>query len=273
VRIAKFKLTADEASGGGLMLFRELELVPVAPPPEAHDGNAKLAKARETFVREFRVHAQPAVRNYREKLARLEELARRANDTDAVVRIREERVLLQTPDKLALNTGADPAGVPVTLEVNDSFNCQFSGDTALDGARSHLTKLRPAGSASVTWRLPASNVGSGTYTVQVRGRLPAKSGGTASLAARGEANKPAGTPLKVVVDPDATAESRPKRPAGAAPLPADAVTEAGPLVIARGAETLTLSVESLKHADGGLMDLSGITLVRTGDAPGTAGTP
>jgi len=49
--------------------------------------------------------------------------------------------------------------------------------------------------------------------------------------------------------------------------------EAGKLVIGKGAETLVLTVTGLTHPDGSLMDLSHLTLTRTGDVPAAKTTP
>jgi hypothetical protein len=277
-RIAKFRLTAEEAGSKGLMQFRQIELVPTTPPADTGEGIARLAKARETFEKEFRAQSQIATTRYREALNALEEQALRVKDTDALVRVRDEKTRLRSPEKLALGTVDETrsASVPIPLDLGSSFKVQYRGEITLDSTRTSLTKLRPAGSASITWRLPASNVGSGTYTVEIRGRVPIVGGGTATLAAFGASSMPAGAPLKIVVDPVASPGARNKKPAeGLKPPEAEdrTVEPGGSLVIGKGAEILTLTVTSLTHSDGWLMDIAGITLVRTGEATSDPDAP
>jgi hypothetical protein len=265
-RIAEFKLTAEEAGPDGLMRFRELELVPVPPPGAAENGAAPLTAAREVFEKQFRSQTQATTNRYRDSLSALEQQALRAKDTDAVVRVREEKLRLQHPAKLALGTADETAAqsVPVTLGVGNGFNCQYRGEITLDSTRTSLTKLRPAGAATITWRLPAFSVASGTYRVELRGRVPANGGGTATLAAFGPSNAASGTPLKLTVESLATPEAARRKPedGAAAPAPAERPVAAGVMVIGKGAETLALTVSSLTHADGWLLDLSAVTLTR-----------
>lgn len=270
--LAKFKLAADEAGKLGLMHFKNIELVPMPPPSvSATEGEQELAKARELFDKEFRTQTQAASTRYRDALTQLEQQFRH-KDTDALVRVRDEKTkLIRSPEQLAL--GSDDAATasvpPIRLDATNTLGCQFRGDIRPDAARSILTNLRPAGSAAVTWRLAAYNVGSGIYRVTIKGRVPLLCGGTATLTASGPANTPAGKPLNIVVEPLVTIESRVKKPTPGVTQPAagNRDVDAGALVVEKGAETLTLAVTGLTHVDGSLMDVACLTLTRTGDVP------
>lgn len=279
-RIAKFRLTADEARPEGLMHFRNLELVPCAAPVPVTDGAARLAKAREVFEKEIRgiITASSATTRYAARLAALESEAVKAKDFDAQVRVREEKArLAEAPEKLALATADDPVleTRPITLETTNSFKCQFRGEVRPDSSRTSLTGLRPAGTATITWRLAACNVGSGTYDVAIKGRVPVNGGGLATLAAFGPANAAAGPVLEFKVKPVVSPEGRNKKPEeGTSPPAAENRTEQpGRIVIGKGAETLTLTVTGLVHKDGSLMDIASLTLTRTGSATPAKSAP
>ncbi len=269
--LAKFKLTAEEAARNGLMRFRGLELVPVPPPPPASSGEARLAKAREQFNKDFRGQTQAANNHYRETLTLLEQQARRGNDTDTVVRVREEKnTLASNPEQLAMG---DPAGASrtatVVLEAGTSFRSFFRGEVMFDPVHKWFTKLRPANTGSISWRLPAYNVPSGKYSVQIKGRVPLNGGGQATLGAFATGGTAAGPPVKVEVKPVVSPENRGKKtgPNGEVFAPEARLLEVGTVIIGKGAETLTLTVTGLTHADGWLMDLTKVTLTRTGDLP------
>lgn len=280
-RLARFRLTADEAYSSGLMHFRHLELVP-SPPPNASsaEGESRLTRARETFDKTFRQQTTAATNRFRDGLNALEQQALRAKDTDLVVRVKNEKALLaQSPEKLALSSEEDfiGSGGPIKLTVDNSFSCQYRGETRFDNKSNRLIALRPAGSASVTWRLAAFNVGSGVYAVKVKGKVPVTGGGTATLAAFAAANAPAGNTLKFEVKPVVKPEERNKKPPEDSdyypPQPQHVELEAGSVTIRKGAETLTLSVAGLVHNDGSLLDISSLTLTRTGDVPPPAKSP
>ena len=267
-RIAKFKLVADE-SGTEPLRFSSLELIPIPPLTAIEDGTGKLIKARDVFDKEFRNHTQSPNNHYRESLTQLELLAQRAGDTDAFLRIRDEKTtLLSTPAQLALGEQTSK-GTPLILDAGQSINCYCQGDIIPDPGRKCLTRLRPAGGARVTWKLPAYQVGSGTYTVEIKGRVQLNGGGTATLQAMGKANAVAGPPVKVEVKPVLAADAKPKKPeSGAEPVtPENRTIEGGSVVIGKGAESLVFTVTGLTHQDGSLMDLSQVVLRRTGDAP------
>jgi hypothetical protein len=278
-RIAKFSLAIEEA-GSEPMRFRSLELVPVSAVATAGDGAEKLAKAREIFNREFRNQTQAANNRYRESLARQEQEARRANDNDTLVRLRNEKARLSTtPEQLALGEAGSTASTgPIVLDVlasSASFKFSVRGDITPDSSRTGLTKLRPANTASITWKLAACNVRSGVYNVEIKARVPLNGGGTASLVSTGSAITN-GKPLNIPVKPVVTTLTKPKKPeAGTeAPAPENRTLLPGSIVISKGAENLVLTVTELTHPDGGwLMDLSQITLTRTGDVPASGKLP
>jgi hypothetical protein len=188
------------------------------------------------------------------------------------VRLRNEKArLASAPEQLAL--GEVGTIGPVTLDLAASFKCFWSGEIGHDSKRTGLTKLRPANSASIIWKLAACNVRSGVYTVEIKGRVPVNGGGTATLAASGSSS---GKPLDILVKPVTISLTKPKKTDSAADTPtAESRTlQPGSITIGKGAETLTLAVTGLTHPDSGwLMDISQITLTRTGEAPVTAKNP
>jgi hypothetical protein len=276
-RIAKCKLVYDEAGSEPVRLLA-LELIPVPQPSAVGDGTVRLVKVREVFDKEFRNLTQASNNRYRETLTQLEQQAQHTNDTDTLVRLRDEKArLLNTPSQLALGEAGESrtGGAPLVLDAVTSINCFCHGDISPDKARKCLTKLRPAGSATVTWRLPAYHIGSGTYTVEVKGRVQLNGGGTASLAALAKGGTPAGSPLKVEVKPVVSPEAKGKKPDPKveSPVAENRTLEPGSIVIGKGAESLVLTVTGLTHSEGSLMDLSQITLTRTGDVPPPAKKP
>lgn len=278
-RLAKFRITGEEVAGKGLMQFKQLELVPVSDPAAAaNGGEARLTAGRQWFEKEFRTRIAASSATYKNALTALEQQAVRTKDNDLLFRVREEvKRLAESPDKLALSSDADLAASPagITLTVGNSFGCQYRGDITLDTGKSFLTKLKPAGTASITWRLSAFNVGSGAYDVTIKGRIPVNGGGSATLAAFGESSAPAGKALAFDVKPVVKPEDRNKPLASGdtAPTAQRRTEEPGRIVINKGAQTLTLSINGLTHGDGWLMDLTSITLTRTGDIPPEKKTP
>ena len=272
-RLGKFRLSAEDVASPGLMHMRQLELVPVAEPAQAKEGeNAELARVKEAFSREFRTRSSVSIAQYRRDLEAMEQRATRSKDIDLLARVQEElRLLTSAPEILAFSSNSEIASAPqnITLPVANSFGCQFRGETVIDSAKKFLTKLRPAGSASVTWRLPVFGVPSGVYQVSIDCRVPVSGGGTATLTPGGTGGALAGKALKVNIKPVATPARRAKKPTSSdEPLTADRRTEQpGEIVIGKNAETLTLTVDSVVHSDGWLMDLSSISLKRTGDVP------
>jgi len=273
-RIARLRLSGEEVAREGLMHFRQLELVPIPEPfaAAAGDGEARLAAMRETFRRNFRSRITSSAAAYKSSLTALEQQALRSKDNDLLFRVRDEvKRLQQAPEELALSSDEALAAAPVTvaLPAGHSFGTAIRGDIVFDSAKSSFTKLKPAGTASITWRLSAFNAGSGTYEVALHGVVPVTGGGSATLAAFGESSTPAGDPLRIEIKPVISPEKRQAKLASGenAPVPDKRTEEPGKLVIAKGAQTLTLTVNALTHPDGWLMDLASLTLTRTGAAP------
>lgn len=272
-RLARLRLTVEDPTREGVMQFRYLELVPSTPPaPGAKGAAEKLKLARDEFVKDFRSLALTANGKYRAGLDALEQQATRSKDTDTLIRVRNEKdALTNSPEALALSSpsGGSSHSGPIKLEVNNSFNCTVRGDIRPDKDRTALTMLRPAGTATVTWRLLAFNVASGVYQVEIKGRVPVNGGGTGTLAAFGAASAPAGKALGFKIDPVVKPEARGKKlESGESPPAAQRLElDAGHVVIGKGAESLTLTVTGLTHSDGSLMDLRYLTLTRTGDVP------
>lgn len=273
-RIAKFRLAGEEIARDGLMHFKQLDLVPVAEPAAAATtGEARLTAMRETFRKTFRTRIAGSVTTYKAALTALEQQAVRSKDNDLLFRVRDEiKRLTLAPELLALSSDEALAASPsaIALTVGNSFGTSFRGDIALDASKAFLTKLKPAGAASITWRLSAFNVGSGTYEVALKGVVPVTGGGSATLAAFGESSAPAGEPLKFEIKPVVTPEQRSKKPNPfddyAPPVPDKRTEEPGKITIAKGAQTLTLTVTGLAHTDGWLMDLASLTLTRAREA-------
>jgi hypothetical protein len=272
-RLAKFRLTGEEVAKRGLMHFRQLELIPVsAPASAAVAGEDKLTGARVVFEKEFRSRVSVNSTGYRSALASLEQQAIRTKDNDLLYRVREEvKRLAETPEKLALSSDAELAALPAKfkLTVGDSFSCQRRGDIKLDSGSSTLTQLRPAGTAAIIWRLSAFNVVSGVYEVEIDCRVPLNGGGGASLGAFGAANAPAGPALKFDVKPVVLPENKNKPLASGEPAPSaeKRTEEPGKIIIGKNAESLILSINSLVHSNGSLMDITSLKLTRIGDVP------
>lgn len=263
-----FRLGGEEVARQGLMHFRQLELVPVsAPSATSAAGELKLKQLRDVFESEYRKRAltSAASGQYRAALLALEQQAKAAKDNDLMYKVRDEiKHLTQRADWLALSSDAKIAAEPTetVLTITDSFKYLMRGETAMDSSRKYLTKLRPAGAASVTWRLPDFSIGSGEYEVFIKCRVPVKGGGTATLTPLGSGDALAGKPLNVEVKPVAKPEY------GYAPVPEERTEEPGKIVIEKNAEKLTLAVTSLAHgAEGYLVDLYSVTLNRIGDVP------
>jgi len=270
-RIARLKLTGEEVAPEGLMNFRQLELVPISAPAPA-GGEARLAALRETFKKTFRTQSTGSIATYRTALTALEQQAVRSRDNDLLFRVREElKRLALEPEQIALSSDEEleAAVAPIELTVGNSFGTSSRGDIVLDPSKAFLTKLRPPGTASITWRLPAFSVRSGTYDVAIKGVVPVSGGGRATLAAFGESSAPAGPPLKFEVKPVVTPEKRstPLAEGEYAPTAERRTEQPGRVVIGKGALTLTVTVTGLTHPDGWLMDLSSLTLTRLGDVP------
>lgn len=278
-RLAKFRLTGEDVAGKGLMQFKQLELVPVSEPAAAAaGGETRLTAGRQWFEKEFRTGIAASASTYKTALTALEQQAIRTKDSDLLFRVREEvKRLAASPDKLALSSNEDLASSPggITLAVGNSFGCQYRGDITLDTGKTFLTKLKPAGAASVTWRLSAFNIGSGAYDVTINCRVPVNGGGSATLAAFGESSAPAGKALAFDVKPVVKPEDRNKPIASGddPPTAQKRTEEPGRIVINKGAQTLILTINGLTHGDGWLMDLTSITLTRTGDVPAEKKTP
>lgn len=270
-RLARLRLTVEDPAKEGVMQFRQLELVP-STAPGAKGAAEKLKLARDEFVKDFRNLAVAANRKYRAGLDALELQATRSKDTDTLIHVRNEKdALTNSPEALALSSpsGGASRSAPIKLEVTNSFNCTVRGEIRPDKDRTALTMLRPVGSATITWRLLAFNVGSGVYQVEIKGRVPVNGGGTGTLAAFGASSTPAGKALGFKIDPVVKPEARGKKlESGESPPSAQGLAlDAGHVVIGKGAETLTLTVTGLTHSDGSLMDLRSLTLTRTGDVP------
>ena len=272
-RLARLRLTAEDPAKEGVMQFRQLELLPSTPPaPGAKGAAEKLKLARDEFVKDFRSLALAASRKYRTGLDALELQATRSKDSDTLIQVRSEKDALTTsPEALALNSssGDSSRSAPIKLEVTNSFNFTVRGEIRPDKDRTALTMLRPVGTATVTWRLLAFNIGSGDYQVEIKGRVPVNGGGTGTLAAFGASSTPAGKALGFKIDPVVKPEARGRKlpPEESPPSAQRLELDAGHIIIGKGAETLTLTVTGLTHSDGSLMDLRYLTLTRTGDVP------
>jgi hypothetical protein len=266
--LAKFRLTAREAYRSGLMNFRSLELVP-ASAPLTSTGERDLEAARKTFSNAFRQGTADANKTYRESLQRM---AAAQKDADLLVRIRREMARLEeSPEKLAFSSDEDDGtGGNIVLRPGSGLNWKLRGEVRLDTGvpNGMFTTLRPAPTASISWRLAAWNVPSGSYSIVIKGRVPLTGGGSAELTAAG----PGGVSDKAVevkIDPVVPPGEKGRKPEdGSSPPQAEWRTlEPVQVVIPRGSEYLTLTVSKLTHADGSLMDITSLTLTRTGDVP------
>jgi hypothetical protein len=139
----------------------------------------------------------------------------------------------------------------------------------LSNTKDVLGGLRPAGGASVLWKLRAFGVPTGSWDVKIKARVGALGGGTAELQFLGAGGVALGEPVAVEVEPVQTAEEREKnRDDEDAKVPdAESRTiDAGRMTIPKQAETLILRVSGLTHGDGTLFDLKAVELQPGGGA-------
>jgi hypothetical protein len=262
-KIIKFSLRAAEALPAGLMDFHRLELVPavpVAPTGGASEagGIKDLAKLRELYQNQFTELTKGVSARYHKSLGELEANAARTRDNDTLAMVRQEKKRLE---RGSLENGP-VAETSHLLPVTERLYMLLSGEARLTSQGDYLTRLRPAKTCEVTWKLAGLGVTSGTYTVELDCRLTPEHGGTATLAAATPGGTP-GPPLTITTEaPDfgQAAVATKRKPDGTPGTSMTRSFKAGKVIIPKGSEYLTLRVDSLKVPDGGLFDLKSLRL-------------
>ena len=262
-KIVKFSLRAAEALPAGLMDFHRLELVPavpVAPPGGASEagGIKDLAKLRELYQTQFAGLTKGVSARYLKSLGELEANAARTRDNDTLAMVRQEKKRIE---RGSLENGP-VAETSHLLPVTEKLYMLLSGEARLTSQGDYLTRLRPAKTCEVTWKLAGLGVTSGTYTVELDCRLTPEHGGTATLAAATPGGTP-GPPLTISIEaPDfgRAAVATKRKPDGTPGTSMTRSFKAGKVIIPKGSEYLTLRVDSLKVPDGGLFDLKSLRL-------------
>ena len=267
----RLRILVEKAAAEGLMNLSRIDLVPVSGPKSAGDDEPDaLAAARSTYLKSYAERAKAATERYRKDLPAIEALYDRMKDSDGVARVRQERARVAaavTPDLVA---GGDAGGGSrtITLTVGDALGCQWRGDCRLNSTKDTLSGLRPAGTASVTWKLRAYGVPSGRYAVRIPARVGVLGGGKAELQVLGPGGAPLDKPVKVDVEPVQSANDRVKSEAAEKngddsyypPQPQRREIEPGYLTIPKTAEAIVLRVTELTHEDGTLLDLKRLEL-------------
>lgn len=262
-KIVKFSLRAVDAKTQGVMDFHRIELVPTGPAGQGDSAGVKeFARLREVYQKQFTDQTRPIDAKYLKGLTDLEAAAIRNQDNDAVALVRLEKKKLEASDSDAASAADSPAGVAgnFLLPVTEKLHMMIRGEAKLTNAGDYLTRMRPAKTCEVLWKLPGLGVPSGKYKVTLEARLSSIHGGSAVLQA-GSTGGEAGPALRFevkgtppvtgkggAVDPDFSKMSTPTT-----------ITLA-PLVIPRGAQYLILRVESLANPNGGLFDLKSLNL-------------
>ncbi len=263
-KFVKFSLRGVEVLPAGLMDFLRLELVPVAAAVDsAEGGGAKgLERLKEVYQKEFVELGKGMSAKYLKELVDLEMAAGRAQDVETLALVRQEKKRLE-------GSGSVEEGGSHVLPVAEKLYLLMSGEARLNNQGDYLTHLRPAGSCAITWKLAGLGIASGTYAVEIVGRLGPGQGGTALLYASGAAVE-AGPPLAVEVE----AGKFPEVPVGVKRKPEAAPVGSvpcqirpGKVMIPKGAQYLSLKVDTLQVADGSLFDLKSIRLTPVAPSP------
>jgi hypothetical protein len=269
----RLRLVAEKAASEGLMNLARVELVPVSGPVAVEAADVlpgALVKAREVFLKSYAERARGATERYRKELAVLEAAFEKAKDREGVARVKQERARVAgEPDPGMLSGGDGERVRTVVMGVGDVLGCSWRGECRLSNTKDVLGGLRPAGGASVLWKLRAFGVPTGSWDVKIKARVGALGGGTAELQFLGAGGVALGEPVAVEVEPVQTAEEREKnRDDEDAKVPdAESRTiDAGRMTIPKQAETLILRVSGLTHGDGTLFDLKAVELQPGGGA-------
>ncbi len=278
-RLVKFSLRAVEALPAGLMDFHRLELVPVAKPGgtsvavvEGGAGPKELVRLQEVYQKQFADQTKNATAIYLKSLGELEVLAGRSGDNETLALVRQERKRFERaglgspPSTVTLSVtgGADPASSHL-LPVTEKLYLLLRGEAKLTNQGDFLTRLRPAGTCEIVWKIAALGVPSGTYQVELEGRMAMVHGGTAALRASSTGGEPGPALSFEVPQGSFDKNAPPVRSAGTDLYPFK--TDAGVLTIPKGSQFLTMRVVSLINPTTSLCELKSLRLTPVASSP------
>jgi len=250
----RFSLKAVDALPAGVMDFHRLELVPVdrSAPADAQ-GLKELARLKEVYQKQFGDLTKNATAKYLKTLGEWEVNAGRQGDNDTVALVRQERKRLEGGSSTV--EPADRAASHL-LPVTEKLYLLVRGEAKLTNQGDYLTRMRPANSCEVVWKLAGLGVPSGTYQVEMECRIAANHGGTALLSA-GSPGGSTGPALSITVDgPDEKEQIRLEK----SKTFLLRKVAAGTVTIPKGSQYLTLKVDSLLNAAGALCELKSLRL-------------
>jgi hypothetical protein len=267
-KISKFSLRAVDGLPAGVMDFQRIELVPLnqsSTPGVAADpaGLKEFTRLKEVYQKQFSDQTRSLTARYLKNLAELEVAALRAGDNDNIALIRQEKKRIEAGGTAPATAVA--ADATFVLPVTEKLYMMVRGEAKLTNQGDYLTRLRPAKTGEVIWKLAGLGIPSGTYTVELNSRLSPGNGGKATLQA-GSTGGEAGPVLDFEVKAyeskggnittiiNGNVVEKPDQP------PIVQTQRIGKVTIPRGAQYLTLRVESLANPQSWLCDLKNLTL-------------
>ena len=255
----KFSLKAVDALPAGVMDFYRLELVPDARAAGADVQGAKeLARLKDVYQKQSTDLSKGVNARYLKGLADLEVSASRNGDNETLALVRQERKRMEGA---GAGAGASPNITAGTgrhvLAVKEKLYVLLKGESRLTNQGDYLTRMRPAKSCEVIWKLAGLGVPSGTYSVALDYRVMAGNGGSATLFASSPGTEPAPGLSIEVAGVDGNRGSIPK----SAAIFTSQGEVLGNVVIPKGSQYLTLRVDSLNDPGGSLCDLKAIELM------------
>jgi hypothetical protein len=256
----KFSLKAVDALPAGVMDFYRLELVPDGNAAEADVQGAKeLARLKEVYQKQSTDLSKAVNARYLKGLADLEISASRSGDNETLALVRQERKRLEGAGAAAGSQPETPSGAGKhVLPVTEKLYMLLKGEVKLTNQGDYLTRMRPAKSCEVLWKLAGLGVPSGTYAVALDYRVTAGNGGSATLFASSTGTGPSPGLSFEVAGLKGRQGSFPKSGAASKTSQGEVV---GRVVIPKGSQYLTLRVDSLTDPGGSLFDLKAIGLM------------
>ena len=255
----KFSLRAAGAQPAGLMDFHRVELVARPPSGNLLDPAAanpkELERLQDVYQKQFAEQTRALNTRFLKGLADLEGKGGRDGNNALVAFVRQERLRWESS---ASGSIPGPAGAPAAQEyllpVNDKLNLMVRGEAKMTNQGDFLTRMRPEKTCAVSWKLAGLAVPSGSYAVELDCRLGVAHGGSATLLAETPGGA-SGPPLDFTVrsakssdnlKPDKEWEPR--------------LLKAGTVIIPKGAQYLTLRVDSLNDPAASLFELKSVKL-------------
>ena len=255
----KFSLRAAGALPAGLMDFHRVELVASKASGSQTETTAakpkELERLQDVYQKQFTEQTRTLNARFLKSLADLEGQAGRNGNSALAALVRQERMKLES-GAAGSNAGPTPApaGQKYLLPVNDKLNLMVRGEAKMTNQGDYLTRMRPAKTCAISWKLAGLGVPSGAYTVELDCRLTLDHGGSATLLTETPGGVPGpalGFSVHAVkagdsVKPVKEWESRLLKP--------------GRVIIPKGAMYLTLKVDSLVNPAASLFELKSLKL-------------